>query len=79
MENSLVVLHLPNMFYEIQHIRKNWQPEDVYPQKSYFHFRFNTNSGSSFPMQSSFYLKPQNIYQISKYWGSSKYYLLVHL
>jgi hypothetical protein len=24
-----------------------------------FHFRFNTNSGGFFPMQSSFYLKPQ--------------------
>jgi hypothetical protein len=35
------------------------QSEDVYRQKSYFHFRFNTNSGGFFPMQSFFYLKPQ--------------------
>jgi hypothetical protein len=41
------------------HIRKNRQSEDVYRQKSYFHFRFNTNSGGFFPMQSMFYLKPQ--------------------
>jgi hypothetical protein len=33
--------------------------EDVYRQKSYFHFRFNTNSGGFFPMQCIFYLKPQ--------------------
>jgi hypothetical protein len=38
---------------------KNRQSEDVYHQKSYFHFRFNTNSGVFFPMQSIFYLKPQ--------------------
>ena len=31
----------------------------AYFQKSYFHFRFNTNSGGFFPMQSIFYLKPQ--------------------
>ena len=39
--------------------KKNRQSEDVYRQKSYFHFRFNTNSGGSFPMQSIFYLKSQ--------------------
>ena len=38
---------------------KNRQSEDVYRQKSYFHFRYNTNSGGFFPMQSIFYLKPQ--------------------
>ena len=31
----------------------------VYRQKPYFHFRFNTNSGGFFPMQSFFYLNPQ--------------------
>jgi hypothetical protein len=41
------------------YIRKNRQSEDVYHQKSYFHFRFSTNSGGFFPMQSIFYLKPQ--------------------
>jgi hypothetical protein len=35
-------------------------------QKSYFHFRFNTNSGGFFPMQSFFYFKPQG-YQIWTY------------
>ena len=44
----------------------NRQSEDVYRQKSYFHFRFNTNSGGIFPMQSIFYLKPQG-YQIWAY------------
>jgi hypothetical protein len=39
--------------------KKNRQSEDVYRQKSYFHFRFNTNSGGFFPMKSIFYLKPQ--------------------
>ena len=35
----------------------NRQSEDVYRQKSYFHFRFNTNSGGIFPMQSIFLFK----------------------
>jgi hypothetical protein len=38
---------------------KKRQSEVVYHQKSYFHFRFITNSGDFFPMQSIFYLKPQ--------------------
>ena len=33
-------------------LEKNRQSEDVYRQESYFHFRFNTNSGGFFPMQS---------------------------
>ena len=37
--------------------KKTRQSEDVYRQKSYFHFRFNTNSGGFFPMQLIFYLK----------------------
>ena len=46
--------------------KKHRQSEDVYRQKSYFHFRFNTNSGGFFPMQSFFHLKPQG-YQIWAY------------
>jgi hypothetical protein len=34
--------------------KKNRQSEDVYRQKSYFHFRYNTNSGGFIPMQSIF-------------------------
>jgi hypothetical protein len=44
---------------QYEYYAKTRQSEDVYRQKSYFHFRFNTNSGSSFPMQSIFYLKWQ--------------------
>ena len=40
-------------------ILEKTQSEDVYRQKSYFHFRFNTNSGGFFPMQSIVYLKPK--------------------
>jgi hypothetical protein len=40
--------------------KKNRQSEVAYPQKSYFHFRFNTYSDGLFPMQSFyFYLKRQ--------------------
>jgi hypothetical protein len=39
--------------------KKNRQSEVDYPQKSYFHFRFNSNSGGFFPMESMFYLKQQ--------------------
>jgi hypothetical protein len=35
-------------------LEKNRQFEDVYRQKSYFHFRLYTNSGGFFPMQSIF-------------------------
>jgi hypothetical protein len=65
MENSLVVLHLERSGYQfnikttnrdLKSIdgNKNRSSEDVYRQKSYFHFRFNTNSGGFFPMQSIF-------------------------
>jgi hypothetical protein len=64
MENSLVVLHLLGKKQETcfwwYHTQIGFeQSEDVYRQKSYFHFRFNTNSGGIYPMQSIFYLKPQ--------------------
>jgi len=50
----------PKTTYIEWHIRKKpRQSEVAYPQKSYFHFRFNTNSGGFFPMQSMFYLKSQ--------------------
>ena len=49
----------PKINIHLMHIRKNRQSEDVYRQKSYFHFRFNTNSCGFFPMQSFLYLKPQ--------------------
>ena len=53
--------------------KKHRQSEDVYRQKSYFHFRFNTNSGGFFPMQSIFHLKPQGhqiwAYNYLKYVG----------
>jgi hypothetical protein len=39
--------------------KKPRQSEVAYPKKSYIHFRFNTNSGGFFPMQSMFYLKSQ--------------------
>ena len=40
--------------------KKYRQSEVAYPQKSYFHFRFNANSCDLLTMQSFyFYLKPQ--------------------
>ena len=53
----------PKINIHLMAYKKKTESEDVYRQKSYFHFRFNTNSGGFFPMQSFFYLKLQG-YQI---------------
>ena len=40
----------PKINIQLMAYKKNRQSEDVYRKKSYFHFRFNTNSGGFFPI-----------------------------
>ena len=49
----------PKINIQLMAYQKNRQSEDVYRQKSYFHFRFSTNSGGFFPIRFIFYLTMQ--------------------